>query len=60
MCFAKFVKLFRVEIDSKTHKAATGACIWMLIGSFLPIIVDSLFRVMLLEMSCRSLPYWML
>lgn len=47
MCFRKLSTLF--EFDLKTHGAAVGACVWMLIGSFLPILVDSLFRVMLLE-----------
>lgn len=36
-------------MDLDTHKSTLGACIWMLIGSFLPIVVDSTLRVMLLD-----------
>ncbi|MEJ2045970.1 MAG: hypothetical protein P8X74_16265 [Reinekea sp.] len=36
-------------MDTTAHKSALGACFWMLIGSFLPIIIDSILRVMMLD-----------
>lgn len=36
-------------MDTTAHKSALGACFWMLIGSFLPIIIDSGLRVMMLD-----------
>lgn len=39
------------ELPWGTHKAALGACFWMLIGSFLPILADSLLRTFILDVS---------
>lgn len=44
----KFKEIFSVsKID--THRMALIECFWMLLGAFLPIITDSLVRVMLLK-----------
>jgi hypothetical protein len=39
------------KIDKDAHKSTLHECFWMLVGSFLPIVVDSLFRCKLMRIS---------
>ncbi|MDV5138667.1 hypothetical protein [Chimaeribacter arupi] len=39
------------KIDKDAHKATLHECFWMLVGSFLPIIVDSCFRYKLMRIT---------
>lgn len=39
------------KIDKDAHKLTLHECFWMLVGSFLPIIVDSFFRYKLLKIT---------
>jgi hypothetical protein len=45
------------NLDKNAHKSTIHECFWMLIGSFLPILVDSLFRHKLLEISFMDAIY---
>lgn len=40
-----------VKIDFSAHKNTTLECFWMLLGSFIPIIVDSILRILALDVS---------
>ncbi|ECS7671245.1 hypothetical protein QB714_002116 [Salmonella enterica] len=48
--FFSFVEKIK-NIDRNAHKSTLHECFWMLLGSFLPILVDSLFRRALLNIS---------
>lgn len=43
-------KLLFSQLDFSIHKVSLIECFWMLLGSLLPIIVDSLLRVALLKL----------
>ncbi|WP_052210193.1 hypothetical protein [Dickeya fangzhongdai] len=44
----------RVSVNKDAHKITLHECCWMLFGSFLPIIVDSVFRVLCLKVTFIS------
>ncbi|WP_411750667.1 hypothetical protein [Serratia marcescens] len=44
----------RISANKDAHKITLHECFWMLFGSFLPIIVDSVFRVWCLKMTFIS------
>lgn len=46
--WTKFKEFFELR-KPETHRMALVECFWMLLGAFLPIITDSLVRVMLLK-----------
>lgn len=47
-------KWTRISANKDAHKITLHECCWMLFGSFLPIIVDSVFRVWCLKVSFIS------